>query len=122
MVVDAHDLELRREIFASFAATGEPPELDEDLSSLAQQHVVALDDDGRILMAHPFANHQNGAKVQAQGRTWWGNCAWDGFGIVAALKLTDATVTAQGLTLPHEDAVFHVLVPARQWWDDIGFT
>ena len=21
-----------------------------------------------------------------------------------------------------DDAVFHVLVPARHWWDDIGFT
>ena len=37
----------------------------------------------------------------------------------------DATITAQGITLGHgqtDDAVFHVLVPARHWWDDIGFT
>ena len=120
-VVDARDLELRRRIFESFAATGEPPALD-GLASLAEQHVVVLDDDGRILMAHPFAGHTNGARVDAQGRTWWGNCAWDGFGIVAALGLEDATITAQGRTIPGDDVVFHVQVPARHWWDDIGFT
>ena len=76
-------------------------------------------------MAHPFANHTDGARVDSGGRTWWGNCAWDAFGIVAALDLPEATITAQGITLdPHDDdgAVFHVLVPASHWWDDIGFT
>jgi hypothetical protein len=119
--VGPHDLALRRAIYESFAATGEPPVLD-GLESLAEQHVVVLDDGGRILMAHPFAGHTNGARVRAQGRTWWGNCAWDGLGIVAALDLQDATITAQGITLPADDAVFHVEVPARHWWDDIGFT
>jgi hypothetical protein len=66
--------------------------------------------------------------VDAGGRTWWGNCAWDGLGIVAALGLPDADVTAQGVTLEvrggavRGDAVFGVLVPAAHWWDDIGFT
>jgi hypothetical protein len=119
--VEPHELALRRRIFEAFAATGEPPVL-EGLQSLARQHVVVLDDDGRIVMAHPFAGHRNGARVDAGGRTWWGNCAWDAFGIVAALGLEDATITAQGITLPGEDAVFHVAVPARHWWDDIGFT
>ena len=69
------------------------------LRSLAAQHVVALDEHGGVLMAHPFANHTDGARVDAGGRTWWGNCAWDAFGIVAALDLRDATITAQGITL-----------------------
>ncbi len=55
--VDEHDLKLRRAIFDSFAATGEPGEHAEDLSSLAEQHVVALDEHGQIWMAHPFAAH-----------------------------------------------------------------
>jgi len=122
------DLALRREIFEAFAATGAPPELDADLSSLAERHIVVLDADGRIRMAHPFAAHTEGARVDADGRTWWGNCAWDGLGIVAALGLREATVTAQDITLSVTDdavagdAVFHVLLPARRWWDDIGFT
>jgi hypothetical protein len=120
--MDADDLALRRRIFAAFAETGAPPDDPGDLSALAEQHVVALDEYGRILMAHPFAAHREGARVEAQGRTWWGNCAWDGLGIVHALGLRDATITAQGLTLPRDDAAFHVLVPAAHWWDDIGFT
>jgi hypothetical protein len=125
--VDAHDLSLRRAIFESFAATGAPGEHG-DMRSLAEQHVVALDDDGKVWMAHPFAAHRDGTRVDSGARTWWGNCAWDGFGIVAALGLEEATITAQDIALHVEhgavrgDAVFHVLVPARRWWDDIGFT
>jgi hypothetical protein len=120
--VDEHDLALRRELFAAFA-NGEPLPV-ADYSSLAEQHVVALDEHGAVLMAHPFAAHTDGARVDARGRTWWGNCAWDAFGIVAALDLTGATITAQRFTLgpDDEDAVFHVLVPAAHWWDDIAFT
>jgi len=120
------DLRLRRAIFGAFAAGSPLPKA--DLSSLAAQHVVALDEHGELLMAHPFANHTDGARVHSGGRTWWGNCAWDAFGIVAALRLREATVTAQDLTLRvHDDrvegdAVFHVLVPAAHWWDDIAFT
>ena len=123
------DLELRQAIFESFAHTGAPGEHG-DLTALAEQHIVVLDDDGRLLMAHPFAAHDEGARVEAQGRTWWGNCAWDGFGIVHALGLPDATVTAQGIAVrvrdgvpePAAGAVFAVAVPAAHWWDDIGHT
>ena len=125
-----NDVELAREIFAAFAATGAPPPLepDERLRALADRHVVVLDDDGRIVMAHPFAAHRDGTRVAAGGREWWGNCAWDGFGIVAALGLDDATVSSNGIELAVRDGradgdvVFHIAVPARAWWDDIGFT
>jgi hypothetical protein len=79
-------------------------------------------------MAHPFAAHRDGARVDAGGRTWWGNCAWDALGIVAALGLRDATIASGGVTLAVRDgrvddgALFHVAVPARDWWADIGFT
>jgi hypothetical protein len=123
------DLRLRRMIFESFAATGSPPAHPHgDLRALAEQHVVALDESGKIWMAHPFAAHHDGARVDSGGQTWWGNCAWDGFGIVAALGLAEATITAQGISLRLHgdgvsgDALCHVLVPARRWWDDIGFT
>ena len=125
-------LDLRAEIFRAFAETGAPPALTDspDLRALADRHVVVLDDGARIRMAHPFAAHQDGARVDAQDRTWWGNCAWDGFGIVHALGLPDATVTAQGIAVrvrggvpePAAGAVFAVAVPAARWWDDIGHT
>jgi hypothetical protein len=120
----ARELALRREIMLAFAETGAPPAVDdaETLRALADRHVVVLNDEsGAILMAHPFAAHRAGARVSSGGRTWWGNCAWDGLGIVAALGLRDAEVEANGVQAV-EGAWFHVAVPARQWWDDIAHT
>ena len=124
-------LALRGAIMESFAARGRPPEIAErtTLHELAARHVVVLDAEERIVMAHPFAAHRDGARVDAGERTWWGDCAWDGFGIVAALGLRDAVVTdASGRSIgfrdgrPVDAALFHVAVPARRWWADIGAT
>jgi hypothetical protein len=124
-------LALRRAILRAFAETGAPPALPDspDLRALAERHVVVLADGARIVMAHPFAAHGEGARVDAGGRTWCGNCAWDGFGIVHALALPEATVTAQGIAVrvrdgvpESTDAVFAVTVPAARWWEDIAHT
>jgi hypothetical protein len=132
--VTEQEFEARRRIFAAFAATGAAPVVHDGpvLRSLAAQHVVVLDEPGagepRVRMAHPFAGHHDGTRVDAGGRTWWGSCAWDGLGIVAALGIRDATVTSNGIELAARegrvagDAVFHVAVAARAWWNDIGFT
>src|SRR5690349_15546565 len=103
--MNAAELALRREIFDAFARTGEPPELapSDELRSLADQHVVVLDDAGAIVMAHPFAGHRDGTHVTSGERTWWGNCAWDGLGIVAALGLERAEVHSDGVTLRVRD-------------------
>ena len=78
------ELTLRRKIMVAFAQTGAGPALDDEerpvLQALAANHVVALDEAGEILMAHPFAAHHDGARVDAGGRTWWGNCAWAAYG------------------------------------------
>jgi hypothetical protein len=123
-IVTEDQLALRRSIFEAFAATGAPPELPDspDLRALAEAHVVALDEDARIVMAHPFAAHDRGARVDAGGRTWWGNCAWDGFGIVHALGLQHATITAGAHTTAEPGIEFEVAVPAARWWDDIAHT
>lgn len=125
-------LDLRRLIFDSFAATGQAPAVDEldgeVLAELERLHVVVVRD-GRVWMAHPFAGHRQGTRVVASyDREWWGNCAWDGLGIVAALGLSSAVITSGDLTIrvmadqPVDDALFHVAVPAAHWWDDIEFT
>ena len=119
------ELTLRRKIMAAFAETGAPPQVEEAerpvLEALAGHHVVALDGAGEILMAHPFAAHRDGARVDGSGRKWWGNCAWDAYGIVAALGLSDATITCNGLHAG-PGVTFHVAVPAAAWWDDIAHT
>ncbi len=123
-------LALRRQIMEAFAQTGAPPAIASgpDLRTLGEHHVVVLSSAHEILMAHPFAGHRDGARVDSGGRTWWGNCAWDALGIAAALGLDDARVTSNGVVLELNrsglagDAVFQISVPARHWWDDIAFT
>ncbi len=120
-------LALRARIFAAVAETGAPPPLPDSpaLRALADQHVVVLDEAARIVMAHPFASpardEAHTTRVTAGDRTWFGNCAWDGLGIVAALGLEGASVESGGVRAD-EAAHFHVAVPARHWWDDIAFT
>ena len=115
------ELDLRRRIMLAFAETGEPPSLaGEDphtIRALVDQHVIVLDADGAtVRMAHPFANHDDGVTVTAQdGRSWRGSCAWDAYGIAAALELDDYALSEEG-------ELFHIAVPAARWWDDIAFT
>jgi hypothetical protein len=119
------ELTARREIMLAFAETGAPPPasaLDPlVLRSLAEQHVVVLDGAGAIRMAHPFAAHDEGAAVSSGGRTWRGNCAWDAYGIAAALDLRHPAIESRGV-VPGPDVVFHVEVPAAGWWADVGYT
>jgi hypothetical protein len=130
--VTDRELRLRRYVFDAFARLGEPPPIRAAsaaaVESLERQHVLVMRD-GRVHMAHPFAGHRDGTRVEApDGRVWWGNCAWDGLGIVAALGLSDATLTSDEVTVRVragqvvDDALFHIEVPARHWWDDIEFT
>ena len=129
----AEALALRRRIMTTFAATGAPPEVRDDaaLRELEAARVVVVARGGgsaRIHLAHPFAGHHGGTRVDAGGRSWWGSCAWDGLGIVAALGLPEATLAGGGVALAVRggavagDAVFHVAVPAGWWREDIGFT
>ena len=119
------ELELRSRIMRAFAETASPPILTARdrplLRSLAAHHGVVLDALDRIRMAHPFAAHRSGARVDAGGRTWWGSCAWDAFGIAAALGLKAPVVSDHGVTAV-DGVLFHVQVPAALWWEDIGFT
>ena len=98
-------------------------------------HALVLDDAGtEIRMANPFSAVPTAFWVHADGRVWFANCAWDAFGICAALHVDGRIETACadcGLPLTIEvrdghpdDAslLFHCLVPARRWWDDIVFT
>ena len=124
-------LRLRARILRAFAETGVAPQAEDSpaLRELVAAHAVTLGTGGAIFMANPFAGYQDRARVESAGRTWWGNCPWDGYGIVAALGLRDATMACDGVTLTvrdgrarERDARFHVAVPAARWWDDIGFT
>jgi hypothetical protein len=146
--MDAADIALRNATYAAFVDLGRAPSAAEvgranGLSEVAVRegwrrlhdgHALVLDESGQIRMANPFAAQPTPFRVEAAGRSWFANCAWDAFGIGAALK-ADSTIHAEcadcRTTLdivvrdgrPDDTAlVFHVLVPAVSWWDDIGYT
>ncbi len=141
--MDAVDLELRNLTYAKVvelgrvpavaevaaAADSEPAEVVAGWRRLHSQHALVLNAAAdEIRMANPFSGVPTAYRVQAAGRWWYANCAWDAFGIVAALGLRDAVVTSDGVDLHvrdgriADDALFEVSVPARYWWDDIEFT
>ena len=147
--MDDHDLEVRNQTYRAFVELGRAPDQGEvagraGLSAatvaaawarLHAGHALVLDaTQTRIVMANPFSAVPTTHRVLAGGRSWFANCAWDALGIPAALH-TDGRVET---TCPdcgdpiafdvvdggpaERDLVFHCLVPASGWWDDIRFT
>jgi len=121
------------ELAAPLATTAEA--VQEAWARLAAEHVLALQPGtGALWMAMPFSAVPTGFRVHAAGRSWWANCAWDALGIPAMLGVparidatcgdcTDPMVIETGDGGPARGAgVVHFAVPARNWWDDIGFT
>ena len=100
---------------------------------LHEAHALVLDGDA-LRMLNPFSVVRTGHRVTAGGRVWYANCAWDAFGVCSALRTRGRIETrcadcAQSLVLDSADTsprteslLFHTLVPARRWWDDIVFT
>jgi alkylmercury lyase-like protein len=140
--VDEADLRIRNLTYELLVELGRAPSAEE--ASLAagtdvreswrrlhDAHALVLGADGEIRMANPFSAVPTPYRVHARGRWWYGNCAWDAFGICAALG-TDGRIETTcadcgeelGLDVrdgrPSDGAlVFHCLVPAGHWWDDI---
>jgi alkylmercury lyase-like protein len=91
-------------------------------------------DPSRIRMAPPFSGVPTPHVVTTAERSYFANCAWDTFGIAAALQ-QDADIRStcmdcgEALSLriqdqqPRPDGVlFHIAVPAARWWADIIHT
>ncbi len=121
------------EVAAPLGSTAEA--VQEAWTRLAAEHVfVRQPGTGALWMAMPFSAVPTGFRVHAAGRSWWANCAWDALGIPAMLGVPariDASCgdcaepmvieTGDG-GLARGEGVVHFAVPARDWWDDIGFT
>ena len=121
---------------ASRAAIPES-EAAESFARLAAARVMILrPGTTEILSFNPFAAGPTGFRVRAGGRDWSALCAWDAFGVAAALR-TDGVVLghcADVCGVPLEvrlagDAigaldgvVMQFALPAREWWKDIVFT
>ena len=148
--VDELDLRIRNHLYASFVRTGrvasiretagalglEPGDVAAALRRLHDAHAIVLQPDGTELrMLNPFSAVATPHRVDAGGRSWFANCAWDALGIPAALHADgqiDSTCPDCGEPLRLEvrggelvegaELLVHFVVPARHWWDDIGFT
>lgn len=147
--MDASDLELRNLSYGLFVELGRAPSADETAeragvprekvlsgwARLHEQHAIVLEPGGEsIRMANPFSSVPTVHRVLAAGRWWYANCAWDAFGICAALRVdgrieTSCADCGDALEIEvragrpsDESLVFHCLVPAAGWWDDIVFT
>lgn len=146
--MDDLDLRVRNATYRWFVEHGRAP-VDDEIASvvgattevvrgswdrLHTGHALVLDSTGAIRMLNPFSAVPTPYVVEAAGRDWYANCGWDAFGIGAALHV-DSTIRTEcadcreplvirvrdGRPDP-DDLVWHVLVPAANWWDDIGFT
>jgi Alkylmercury lyase len=148
--VDALDLRVRNHIYSTFVATGRAQTAAETAAALAltegevaaayrrlhEAHALVLDPGtAELRMLNPFSAVATPHRVEAGGRSWFANCAWDALGIPAALH-TDGSVSSEcpdcaeplelqvrdGALVRGADLLVHFVVPARRWWDDIAFT
>ena len=137
--MDAFDLEVRNATYRLFVELGRAPTAEEvgardAWRRLHDAHALVLDGRGEIRMAAPFSAVPTPFRVQTGERSWYANCAWDAFGICAALHTDGAIETScpdcgEPIEIavrdqrPDDDTLlFHCLVPAARWWDDIVFT
>jgi hypothetical protein len=103
------------------------------LHALADTHaIVLLPGKDDVWMAHPFSAVETDHVVTIGPRRWFANCAWDGLAILAVLGDgafdTRSPATGEPLRFTSQggvvsgDGVVHFLVPAREFWNDIGHT
>jgi DNA-binding transcriptional MocR family regulator len=111
-------------------------EVERAFQSLYEKRLLVLEPGSisHIRMAPPFSGIETQHQVKIDGRVYFANCAWDAFGIAAALK-RDADIESNcadcgeplkfqirdGIPLPQE-CVIHFAVPAAHWWRDIVYT
>jgi hypothetical protein len=146
--VTPFDLAVRNATYRLFADLGRAPTVDEVGAATGQgssevaaawrrlheAHALVLDHVGALRMAAPFSAVETPHRVDAAGKRLFANCGWDAFGIGAALGV-DSTVhticpdCGDAIDIDVRNGqpadvtpVWHVLLPARDWWSDIGFT
>jgi hypothetical protein len=146
--VNERDIQVRNYVYRRFVELGRAPtfaELQDELGDpgeteaalrrLHDAHALVLERDRpEIRMANPFSAVPTPHRVEAGGRSWYANCGWDAFGIPAALGVdghissacpdcgAPIEIDVHDRRPSPDEHVFHVVVPAERWWDDVVFT
>jgi hypothetical protein len=143
------DREVRLHVYEAFLEQGRPPSVEETAAALGSSgdavtasfrrleatHVLVLAPGTlNIWMANPLSAFPTPFWVETPRGGYFGNCIWDAFGVVAMLGGTGTVSTScadcgsqlrlsvdDGVLQEHE-GVAHFAVPAKHWWDNIGYT
>jgi hypothetical protein len=111
-------------------------EVERAVNELATRDIIALHPDTQDpWMVHPFLSGEGPFTVTSGERRWDAICIWDALGILALIEIDGEVRTIcpdcrealsvkvlQGEVQAEDDAVVHFGVPARDWYEDIGFT
>jgi Alkylmercury lyase len=143
------DRDVRLFVYERFVAAGLPPSVDDVAAGLALScaeveasfsrleagHVLVFAPGTRnIWMANPLSAFPTPFRVETSQGNYWGTCIWDAFGVVAMLGGSGSIRTScadcgepmelrvVNGSLEPADGVAHFAVPARRWWDNIGYT
>jgi len=103
------------------------------LRKLADGHAIVLAPASvSIWMAHPFSAVPTPYPVEAGGRTYWANCAWDAAGILSLVGDGDTQTLCADCGQPAGfgvqdgalvgDGVVHFAVPPRRFWENVAYT
>ena len=142
--MNEEDIEVRNATYGAFVELGRAPtpeeigERDAVVAAwrrLHDAHALVLNPaTDELRMANPLSAVPTAYRVNAAGRWWYANCAWDAFGVLAALHADGRIVAScpdcgepievdvRDERPDDESLLFHCLVPAARWWDDIVFT
>jgi ribonuclease HI len=103
------------------------------LRKLADQHAIVLAPASlSIWMAHPFSAVPTPYPVDAGGRTYWANCAWDAAGMLSLIGDGETQTLCADCGQPAGfgvqdgallgDGVVHFAVPPRRFWENVAYT
>jgi hypothetical protein len=148
-MTEAFDRDVRVFVYRHFLDSGGPPTVEQTARALGSSLEEAEGsfrrlEAGRVLvfapatldvwMANPLSAFPTPFWVETERGAWWGTCVWDALGIPAMLD-ADATISTacpdcsepfelrvENGTLQPVEGVAHFAVPARRWWENIGYT
>lgn len=102
---------------------------------LHERHAILLQPDSlTIRIANPFSAVPTGFRVHVNSHAYWATCAWDAFGIAAALdsdariealcadSQTPTTIAIERDVVHGHGELVHVALPFRRWYDVLVHT